>query len=294
MAKLLPFVVRPRTEIVPVGNTEIGIIHLLKKRGISPNENPTDLQQAAIRQARAALLVEAAVKRLCEVESVTRKEARKRLFAVELKDAETGEDTESETSMYDYLSPEEATELLSLRDSDAQVAIKAATLMVRYRVAYPLTVLKTIKPSTKPTTVDIEPLAFPLAAGDRIEIGEVKYTLATAAEEGSESLELVSIPAAIEKGAIAYVLTENGRRKLGSPDWEIADTEGALTEELILEIYNFFRMEAGNIPDVQEAAQLAGGEDEGKTSISPPSNNLPASNQSNGAISIGDSVATVA
>ncbi len=278
--KKLPFAVKPRLEIVPVGNPEIGIIHLLKKGGTSPNEDPIDLQEAGTRQAKAMLITEKAIKRLMEQESCSKAEARKRLFAAPVRDAESGEDSEPEESMYDYLSIEESTELLSLRDNQVDIAIRVATLFIRYRVAYPVQLSATAKP--KADKLYVEPLPFSLAEGDRIRFDAFKVEITSSAEEGEEAIAIKPNAPELKRGAIGYLLNENGQEKLGSPDWEEADTR-LLTEELIAAIYAFYRMEKGGIPDLQE-----GSEEVGENLTLKPSNSSQIERRSTGENSSGD------
>ncbi|MBD1995142.1 hypothetical protein H6G00_00680 [Leptolyngbya sp. FACHB-541] len=273
MAKLLPFVVQPRTEIRAVGTPEIGVIHLLKKGGISPNENPVDIQQAGTRQAKTQLLLESATKRLADEERITRKEARKRLFAMPVSKEETNGEAEVDMpSLYDYLSQEEATQLLNLRENHADTAIKAATLFIQHRVAYPVQV--TAKAKAGEEKLAIAPLSFEIADGQKIRFGGLRVEVDGYHEPESEELKVKSLKQPLAAEAIGYLQDPDvNKLLLGNSEWSEQDTRDCLTEELILHIHHFYQIEMGGVPEEEEAQPDA---DEGKNLASSSSVALPA------------------
>ncbi|MBD3882179.1 hypothetical protein IFO70_10450 [Phormidium tenue FACHB-886] len=248
MKKLLPFSTAPKVEIVPIGNPEIGVIHLQKKRGITPNENPVDLQAEGTRQAQTQLLLESAIARLAKEEEISRKEARKLLF-----DSSTEADSDA-PSMYDYLTPDESKELLNLRDNQAAIAIKAATLFIKHRIAYPVTLTSAVKAEAK--TLHAEPLSFEIQAERVLLFDGVRVTVNAYHDAESEEIS-AKIPAPLEAGRVGYLCRETGYKPaIGAPEWTEEDTKNYLTEELILEIYNFYQLEmAGGEPEQSPAPE---------------------------------------
>jgi hypothetical protein len=253
MRKALPFLVSPKSEIRAIGTLDSGIIHLEKKGGISPNENPIDLQEAGTRQAQMQLMLQGAIKRLAEEKSITKGEARKQLFAMPVRDAETGEQSaEDVPSLYDYLSPEESALLISLRDDTAAIAIKAATAFIKYRVAYPVQVSGFAK--AKAESASVQPLSFPIESGRKIQFGYKKITVRSVAEAGDESLNFEALSDRLEEGAIGYLCGENGKIFFGNPMWTELDTRECLTEDLITRIYNFYQAEAAGLSEEEAFA----------------------------------------
>lgn len=246
--RALPFLVSPKTEIRAIGTPDIGIIHLTSKGGISPNENPVDLQAAGTRQARTQLIIQNAIKNLAEKENISKAAARKRLFDLPIKDAtQAGSAADVEVveedvpSLYDYLSPEEATELLNLREDTASIAIKAATLFIRYRVVYPVQL--SVSAKAKATSIAAE-LGFPIADGQKLKFGYQKVEVDGAHDVGAEEIAVKSLKNPIEEGAIGYLCEfESGKLKVGDAEWSEDDTRSHLTEELILRIYDFYQQE---------------------------------------------------
>jgi hypothetical protein len=247
MRKALPFLVSPKSEIRAVGTPDIGVIHLQKKGGISPNENPIDLQEAGTRQAQMQLMLQGAIKRLAEEKSISKGEARKQLFAMPVRDASTGEEAEDVPSLYDYLSPEESAQLISLRDDTAAIAIKAATAFIKYRVAYPVQINGFAK--AKAESASVQPLAFSVDAGQKIQFGSKKVTVRTVAETDDEALNFEALSERLEDGAIGYLCGENGKVLFGNLDWTEMDTRECLTEDLITRIYNFYQAEAAGLSE---------------------------------------------
>lgn len=284
MAKALPFIVQPKTDIRAIGSPEYGVIHLLKKGSISPRENPIDLQEAGTRQAKVQLMLQQAIKRLAKEEGVSNSEARKRLFAAPVKDAESGQETDDSASLYDHLSSTEAAELLNLREDTAATALKAATLFIRYRVAYPVQIVSNAQFGVPELTV--APLSFPIADGQKIQFGGIKVQVNGFHEVGAETIAVAAIPQPIADGKIGYLCNfETGKQQIGDPEWTEDDT-AELPEPLILAIYRFYELEmAGLEEEPQQEQQDA----EGKEPAQLSSADLPSESRSTGENSSSDS-----
>ena len=278
MKKFLPFVVQPKLDIVPIGNDEIGVIHLLKKGDVSPAENPVDLMEAGTKQAQAALIWERGVDRLAKQQGISNKDARIKLAGLQIKEAEEGTQVtvDDSESIYNYLQEDEVKQLLSLRENKAETAVKAASLFIRYRVAYPVKLATSAK--AKVTTLTVEPIGFPIQAGQKIKFGSIKVEVKEFAEAGSEVLTIPPLSANLNEGSIGYLTDfETGKTMIGFPEWSDEDTASTLTEKLILAVYKFYMQEAG-IDTGEEDED----EDEGKNLTLKPSSESPQENLQTG------------
>ncbi|MBE9178595.1 hypothetical protein IQ268_08490 [Oculatella sp. LEGE 06141] len=277
MKKALPFLVAPKTEIRAIGTPEVGIVHLLKRGGISPCENPVDLQEAGNRQAKVQLILQQAIKRLAQEEGISKSEARKRLFAMPTKDAADGSATDEEMpSLYDHLSADEAADLLNLREDTASTAIKAASLFIRHRVAYPVQLVVPAKATS--TSLTVEPLSFAIADGQKIKFGYLKVEVDGAHEVGAEVVTIKSLAQNLADEAIGYLCEfETGKLMIGDADWTEDHTRECLTEELIIRIYNFYQAEMTGLAEQEEAKPAE--DAEGKNLASDSSSALPAAAQ---------------
>lgn len=239
----LPFVIQPKNEIVPIGTPETGIVHLLKRKAITPIENPVDFQEQQRKQIEVQRLLMTAVKRVAEKEQVSHAEARKRLFAAPI-NKEEGETAPDEISMYDYLEPDEISLVLGLQDSQREIAIRAATTMIQNRMAFPI-VFDSVKANGK--TASVKALPDDIPSGSRIRLDDGVFVETTDFSSSADpSLSIKSAPRPIKEGEVGY-LCELGTSKVrfGWPDWSLKDTEEMVTEAQILALYQFYQSEAG-------------------------------------------------
>jgi hypothetical protein len=252
--KNLPFLVQPKHEIVPVGSPETGIVHLLKKGGITPTENPTDFQMQQQKQADVQILLMTAVKRLAEKEGVSHAEARKRLFAAPVKradDASSDED-DFQISMYDYLEPDEVKQVMALGENQRAIALRAATAMIRTRMTFPVVFLGN-GATNSPTEIEIKPLTFDVSTQDKIRLTDGRFLqVAEYAPTGSELLKVSNSVRPVVEGEVGY-LCEAGKQRVqyGWSDWTLMQTEQYLTEPQILAIFRFYQVEAG-LPQAEQ------------------------------------------
>jgi hypothetical protein len=260
MRKALPFLFAPKTDIRAVGNSEVGIIHLQSKGGISPNENPIDLQKVSSQQAEVQLMLQKAIARLAQQEGISKAEARKQLFAQPVRDAQTGAETEDDTlSLYDHLTIEETRELFQLQTNQSETALRAAALFIRSRVAYPVQLAAEVKVKAK--QLQVEPLSFAIDDGQQIKFGSVTVTVKGVHEEGCELIDVLDCQA-ISKGKIGYLCERGSSKvKIGDPEWTADDTEDCLTEGLIGKIYEFYQQEASGLSEDEIEA------DQGKDTV---------------------------
>lgn len=255
----LPFLVAPKTEIVPIGDESTGVLYLEKKGDISPAENPVDLQKEGTRAARIQLILDRATRALMAKEGIKDYGAAYlRLMGADTKNVDSDS---GGLTMYSYLSREEVEEMLSLRENRHEIAIKAATAMIRYRVAYPVKITADANPKKGATSasLEVEPLSFPLAKGDKIRVKYRVLTVAEYAEDGSEVLQVESLPEPIKADSVGYVLNEKGKFMIGNPDWTEEHTNEFLSESLISLLYAFYQEESiGAVVNKEEPTEETG------------------------------------
>lgn len=329
-----PFQCTPKPEIVRVGNHETGFIYLLKKNGLSPCENPVDLQKASRKQAQTTGLIYQAVKAYSVRHQVSEDVARQvvlsakpnltyqdylspdsqQLHAELMKEAirnyaerENVDKRQAKTLVYqamtpvinstdvnlfDYLSPEQTSQYLELASDTRELPYRVATLMIKYRVAYP--VILSADAPIKSTVLPILPAAFPMLKGDRVRLGDHIYTLADTVSLDEDVISVVEpIPMAIASGEVGFwVNPKTNREVIGEPDWTEKQTFEELMEPQIQAIYKFYQSEIGELPDEEEATEdeeeATGSEGNLIASLKPSTPTQPAPS-STGSKSSGDS-----
>lgn len=288
---------KKKLEIVSVGDAETGVIYLAKRNGITPNENPVDMQESMQRQTAATLIFLQAVKNCAEKEGISRAEARELIFPSPKPPAVAPTTETSATSaivvaekpksadLYDYLEPEQAAKLISLQEDSRHVALQAATLFLQHRLAYPIVVTADAK--AKSNLLEIEPLRFQVASGNRFKLDDTVIEVAEAASYEVESLVLEPLSQKVVTGTVGFLLDVTGREKLGDPEWTHEHTRSYLTEAQIEAIYRFYQEEIGIASKSDESATEGN-----STTISPDLLNINIENLSTGAISTGESKVT--
>lgn len=299
--KLLPFVAKPAEEIEIVGNENTGLLYLVKRHGVTPNENPSDFQAQQKKQQKFLLKLTQRIKELAREEGVPIAEMRKRVMGAVAPEKSAEEDglttvevVDDEQQMFDYLDEDTAELLFNLQEDKANLAIRAATYMLRYRVVYPIIPLSNVVAGSK--QIFIESPQVSIEAHTSIKFGpsrfaEVNETLIPAYGSG-ETLIVDELPFQLKESEVGF-LCEPGTRKLqvGYPEWSEQDTRDSLSEEMIALLFNFYQKEAGIVADLDESSD--GKESEGNASLnktlSPVSNEPSQTTPSTGEISTTDS-----
>jgi hypothetical protein len=332
--KKSPFSVSKKLEIVPVGTADSGVIYLLKRGGITPNESPVDLQEATRRQAEVTMILMQAVKGCAEKEGISQKEARERVFPTprislyELVPIELAEALElfmvdavqacilkedcdpkhareklipnrartafakyldaekaaafnaaieqaialaasperstqeakkliyeallrpdvevvEEVDLYDYLSADQTSKLLSLQEDGRNTAIMAATLFIQKRLAYP--VVLTAEGKAKAVQLEIEPIRFPVCAGNTIRFGDCTIEVSGEVSFDSEILPIKALGQKLPANSVGFLLDISGKEKIGDEAWTIDDTKTYLTEQQIQSIFEFYQREVSGV-----------------------------------------------
>lgn len=291
-----PFQTKKRTviEIEAIGDESTGIIYLAKRGGITPAENPVDLQESIKRESEATLIFLEAVKACATKHGITNADARKRIFPEPTLDVENpaGTITKGVTiegdDLYDYLDPREIAQLISLQSEGREVALQAATLFIQRRMAYPIVVVEDAK--AKLNQIAIEPLRYQVATGNNFKFGDTIISASESAGFDAEILMTTQLPRELSAGEVGYLLEGvSGQIKIGDPNWTLEDTRSYLQESQINAIYNFYQSEIGRGP--VKTTDDADGEENLKM-LSPSSQSTSTEIPSTGVLSTGESRAT--
>lgn len=263
--KGLPFLVLPKQkQIVPIGDETTGVVHLLKKGGISPKENPADMQERQKKTARVQALLIKATQRLAQAEDISRTEARKRLFAMPTKSAKDGEPVEREgLGLYDSLEPDEIETFLQLQGETEELKIRAATLMIQFRIAFPVEVVALAKAGSE--VIEVKPIGFEVHAGDRISFnnGDIIAEVKEHRDEQSLSIPVIKLKAPLKPETLGYLCFKGTESpKIGDPDWTQEATENFLLERQIQLMYDFYRMDTAGLDSIEALYVEEEGDDE--------------------------------
>lgn len=238
-----------KLEFESIGTEETGVIYLFKRGGISPSENPQDVQEMIQRQAEATLIFLQGVRQLAERDGISSEEARRRIFPEKTAEQEEEENrtgltvVADEVDLYDVLDPVQAKNLILNQENAREVAIRAATLFIQNRLLYPIVLVKDAK--AKATNLEIEPLRFGVAIGNKFKIGDVTIESTEEAGFDSELIEVSALPQAFESGTVGFLLDATGRVKMGDDQWTEEMTRKYLLEQQITLIYEFYQSEIG-------------------------------------------------
>lgn len=238
-----------KLEYEAIGTEETGVIYLLKRGGISPSENPQDVQEMIQRQAEATLIFLQGVRQLAERDGITTEEARQRIFPTKTAEEEEEEKRTGlavvvdEVDLYDVLDPAQAKNLILNQENAREVAIRSATLFIQNRLLYPIVLTKDVK--AKATELTIEPLRFGIAIGNKFKIEEVTIESKEEADFDSEAIDITAIPQSFEAGTVGFLLDATGRVKVGDEQWTDEMTRKYLMEQQITLIYTFYQSEIG-------------------------------------------------
>lgn len=274
-----------KMEYETIGSEATGVIYLLKRGGISPSENPQDVQEMIQRQAEATLIFLQGVRQLAERDGITTEQARERIFPTKTADGEGEVAVADEVDLYDVLDPSQAKNLILNQENAREVAIRAATLFIQNRLLYPIILTSEAKP--KSTALSVEPLRFGVAIGNRFKFGNETIESKDEADFDSETIEVSAIPQTFEAGAVGFLLDATGREKVGDDQWTDEMTRKYLMEEQITLIYQFYQAEIGVKAEVDEETE---GNLISKTK-SLSSSNTSTESQSTGMKSTGESKA---
>jgi len=240
--KLNPVRKIPQAEIAQIGNPFIGVLCMLKRNMIMVDEDPDELQDGnAKRVATQALLMEAQL-RLANEREISFDDAGALFFNRNAKEGEAVE----QIDLFAYFTLEEKKEWLQLQQDAKQTRLIAATLMMQTRFVWSFETSKRINPGSE--TIEIEPVDFPIAKGDRLKFDDAAYPEMQTAEEvipGQTTIKLASpVRYGVEAHQMGYLLDfKTGKPKTGVPDWTIEDTKHFFSQDMLNAIFDFYQDE---------------------------------------------------
>jgi hypothetical protein len=211
----LPFVHVPKLRHVTLGSENAGKLWLLERGGITPSENPIDIQQHLLNQQKIAKIYKTATQKLAKARGVSISEARKLMQGLSVKEADgktTVEIDDDPVSFEDWLSPEELAELIQLGGDSVSLEIRVATLFIRHRVLYP--VFLAAPATAGATTMHVKPLTMPIMAGDRIDFEDFKVEVTEFADYEAEVIQVAKVPGKLKADAFGFLM-DGGKKKAG-------------------------------------------------------------------------------
>lgn len=230
-----PFVNQPQYEKVKVGNDETGYIYLLKKGGLTPSENAVDMQELSKKQAKITSMIYTAIKNYAGKHKLSDEDAREIFFSDKVN-----------INPIDYLEPSQQEAYLELVSDVGEQKYKAASLMIQYRLLYPLIIKEKTKAGS--TTLKVEPLTYPLAKNDVFQFEGFQVEVADTYNFGATEINVNPVPQNIDLGKVGYLLDfETGKVRSGDPTWNLALTKDMLVESQIAALESFYKSETGEL-----------------------------------------------
>lgn len=275
MPKFNPFGAPKKLEFAPVGSEETGVIYLLKRDRLKVKENPVDLQTADRRQALVIALQSEAAEKLAIEQKISEEEAIKWFFPQSI----NGTEVLPRAQLTRYLDTNQKTLYYEILGSSSS-KYKVATLFMQHRLGYHVTVSEPIK--AQRADIEVEPLRWDIAIGEKIEFDGFRATVTKAADMGDERIYVEPLPQKLAKGAVGFLVDiDTNSKKIGLSSWSEKDTQ-ELDEAQVNAIYAFYQDQVG-LRQVEE--------EEGK-SQSPTSNGSSNQNQLTGSSATAESNGT--
>jgi len=291
MFKFVPYSTQPVTKAVPIGTVEAGIIWFEKRGHLTVKESPLDLQQQEKRQARVQDLIFIASEKLAVEQAISKQKARELLLGrpVNKQEEETDGDVKVEVdyTIIDFLTADERREFLQLTSAPSTLELDIATLMMQYRVLFPVTLASDAQVKSK--QLEVMPLGFPVEAGDRLKFDQRIVEVAELAAEGSKLISVNELPVQLAAESTGFLCGKgNVKPQTGIQGWTREDTESLLGykgpgQSMIDSIVEFYRSESTE----QKVAPEGGEAEQGE--LSPPSGGTSTPRQLTGEKSSSDS-----
>ena len=244
-------------------------LYLLSLGHTTVNDALTDEDEKKLdEQLESQTLILETVANIMDAEKVDYKEANNLLFGIKIKTIETDDGTEvvasdesSEFAMFKYMGREKYKQLLKAmakKNKDRALVESVATGMIQRRALYPIVVSNTARQGSDSLTV--EPLAFPLAKGDKVQVGDVIVELGVAADADSTKLNLKDeLPNRIKSDSVGFALDNKGVVVAGFDEWSLELTRSELPNapiDVAQEIYEFYMDERGMKTDGDMAGEM--------------------------------------
>lgn len=266
-------------------------VYFISTGAIDANTSPISLQEKKRKQAMLTALIMGASDKLAKELGVSTTEARKLMSGVggdrakhwerlpeakqlhylsvlkamredqiltetELKDLSNFERAEVVYDPLDYLDQEQKQAYFELASESEEIPGIVATLMMKYRLAYDLTITDSVK--AKSTQLYVHEPWFVIEVGDIFKFGSFSVSITSPYDPDSGSVQVAPIASGLEAGTIGFLLKKDGSYAMGDPYWTEEDTKGlsiSRSDDSLSDveaIYRFYRREAGEIIDLEE------------------------------------------
>lgn len=229
---------KSRSEVVAIGNENIGTLYLEKRGFISVGER-MEIDEYELSRKKAQIMATKLIKRIATDRNISFEEAQNLLSP---KPDANGTVVDNSDIVYDYV--EEFAELQSLSAVDGNsLAVAIATIFIKNRVAYPVEI--EYDAAINATTLDINPTSISLSNKQQILFGgTVDRQVVTVKGNHGVDVAIVQvepIAAPLQTGDIGF-LVKGQKYIVGSDEWTAEDTK-TLDENLVSEIYEFYQNE---------------------------------------------------
>lgn len=224
---MLPFAIKPKTELAEIGSEETGKLYLKKVYGRTGRER-VELDPADQSQTKSQLALLKLASKVADDLHISKDEA---LLLV------LSSDTNGDL-LLNYL--DDITAMVALKEEVNQFKELVATVLIRDRVAYPVVIADETQASI--TNLPVNPLSFPLYVGDRIKYKDCILECVTEALEGEETISVKPTSKSFVEGDTGFLLDGKDYR-IGNADWTLENTR-ELPEKIIDAIYEFYQLEA--------------------------------------------------
>ena len=244
-------------------------LYLLSLGHTTVNDALTDEDEKKLdEQLESQTLILETVASIMDKEKVDYKEANNLLFGIKIKTIETEDGTEvvasdesSEFAMFKYMGREKYKQLLKAmakKNKDRALVESVATGMIQRRALYPIVVTNTARAGSD--SLVVEPLAFPMAKGDKIQFGDVVVELSSSVDVDKTELKLTDeLLTRIKSESVGFALDKNGVVVAGFEEWDIKLTRSELPNapiDVAQEIYEFYMSERGMKTDGDMAGEM--------------------------------------
>lgn len=224
---------KSRSEVIAIGDENVGIIYLEKRGFISVGER-MEIDEYELSRNKAQIAATKLIKTIAEDKGISF-EAAKELLSPKPVDGVT---VDNGDIIYDYA--ERFAELQSLSAIHSNtLAVAIATILIQYRAAYPVQI--DYDAAINATALDIVPQSINFRNKQQIAFGSVKVTVKGNQSSDVSVIQVEPIEQPLAEGDIGFLV--DGRKYIvGSDEWTIEDTK-ALDENLVSAIYDFYQNE---------------------------------------------------
>lgn len=251
---------KSRSEVVAIGNENIGTLYLEKRGFISVGER-MEIDEYELSRKKAQIMATKLIKCIATDKNISFEEAQNLLSP---KPDANGTIVDNSDIVYDYV--EEFAELQSLSAVDGNsLAVAIATIFIKNRVAYPIQV--DYDAVVNAPALDINPTSISLSNKQQILFGGAinRQIVTVKGNHGADVniIQVEPIEEPIEGGDIGF-LVKGQKYIVGSDEWTVEDTK-TLDENLVSEIYEFYQNERTGWVKPEPAVTTGEDETEGES-----------------------------